>query len=161
MKKPVLDVCCGSKMFWFDRNDTRTVFVDKRCESHVLTDKSSSGGTRTLTVSPDIVADFKDLPFTDGSFSLVVFDPPHFERNGASGWVGLKYGTLKGDWREELRRGFLECFRVLKPCGVLVFKWCEDEIPVSQILALTPQKPLFGNRCGKQAKTHWIVFMKE
>lgn len=26
--------------------------------------------------------------------------------------------------------------------------------------ALTPHKPLFGQRCGKTAKTHWIVFMK-
>ena len=25
---------------------------------------------------------------------------------------------------------------------------------------LTPEKPLIGQRCGKTAKTHWIVFMK-
>lgn len=161
MLKNVLDVCCGSRMFWFDREDPRAVFVDKRCETHTLLDVSSKGGSRTLTINPDIVADFTSLPFENGSFALVVFDPPHFERNGASGWVGLKYGTLKGDWREELRQGFTECFRVLKKDGVLVFKWCEDEIPVSQILALTPEKPLFGNRCGKNAKTHWIVFMKD
>ena len=41
------------------------------------------------------------------------------------------------------------------------FKWCEDEIPVSQILALTPEKPLIGHRSGKQQKTHWIAFLKE
>lgn len=28
--KPVLDVCCGPKLFWFDRNDPRAVFLDKR-----------------------------------------------------------------------------------------------------------------------------------
>ena len=38
--------------------------------------------------------------------------------------------------------------------------WREDEIPVSQILALTPEKPLFGHRSGKQQKTHWVTFMK-
>ena len=148
-------------MFWFDREDQRAVFIDKRQETHELPDKSSRGGRRTLVVSPDIVADFTDLPFADGSFALVVFDPPHFTRNGSKGWVGLKYGTLSGDWRQDLRKGFAECFRVLKNEGTLVFKWNESDIPVSQILALTPEKPLFGNRCGKNSQSHWIVFMKQ
>lgn len=160
MAPTVLDACCGSRMFWFDRADPRAVFVDKRRETHVLPDVSSKGGSRALTIEPDIVADFTDLPFETGTFALVVFDPPHFERNGDSSWCAKKYGTLKGDWREELRKGFAECFRVLRPDGTLVFKWNETEIPVSRILALTPEKPLFGNRCGKSNKTHWIVFMK-
>ncbi len=157
---PVLDACCGSRMFWFDRKDERATFVDKRRERHTLPDISSKGGSRELVIDPDHLADFTDLPFPDNTFALVVFDPPHFERNGATGWVGLKYGTLKGDWRDELRRGFAECFRVLRPEGVLIFKWCEAEIPVSQILALTPERPLFGHRSGKQQKTHWVTFMK-
>jgi SAM-dependent methyltransferase len=147
-------------MFWFDRQDSRAVFVDKRSERHTLPDVSSKGGSRELVIDPDHQADFTDLPFPDEAFALVVFDPPHFERNGATGWVGLKYGTLKGEWRDMLRDGFAECFRVLRPEGVLIFKWCEDEIPVSQILALTPEKPLIGHRSGKQQKTHWIAFMK-
>ena len=160
MKQSALDACCGSRMFWFDRADPRAVFVDKRKETHVLPDISSKGGSRTLTIAPDIVADFTALPFETGTFALVVFDPPHFERNGDSSWCAKKYGTLKGDWREELRKGFAECFRVLRPEGTLVFKWNETDIPVSHILELTPEKPLFGNRCGKSNKTHWIVFMK-
>lgn len=157
---PVLDACCGSRMFWFDRDDSRAVFVDKRREKHTLPDKSSRGGNRELVIDPDIVADFTALPFEDESFALVVFDPPHFGRNGASGWMAKKYGTLEGDWREMLRKGFAECFRVLRPEGVLVFKWNEDEVSVSEILALTPEKPLFGNRYGKHYKSHWIVFLK-
>ena len=156
----VLDACCGSRMFWFDRHDERAVFVDKRRERHTLPDVSSAGGSRELIIDPDIQADFTALPFPDESFTLVVFDPPHFERNGARSWVGLKYGTLRGDWRDMLRRGFSECFRVLRPQGVLVFKWCADEIAVSEILALTPERPLFGHKSGKNAKTHWIVFMR-
>jgi len=148
-------------MFWFDRKDPRAVFIDKRAETHELLDVSSRGGKRTLIVAPDIVADFTALPFADGVFALVVFDPPHFVRNGEKSWIGLKYGTLKGDWREELRRGFAECFRVLKIEGTLIFKWNESDIPVQEILALTPERPLFGNR-GRNMKdvNHWIVFMK-
>lgn len=156
----VLDVACGSRMFWFDRTDRRAVFVDKRAESHVLTDSSSRGGSRTLVIAPDIQADFTALPFQDESFALVCFDPPHLVRNGRRGWLAKKYGKLEGDWREDLRKGFIECFRVLKPEGTLVFKWNEHEIPVSQILALTTAQPLFGTRCGKAAKSHWLVFTK-
>ena len=157
---PVLDACCGSRMFWFDRSDERVVFVDKRRETHVLPDKSSKGGSRTLVVDPDIQADFTALPFADETFAMVVFDPPHLIRNGRKGWLAKKYGKLEGEWEEEIRQGFSECFRVLKPDGTLIFKWNEHEVPVSKILALTPESPLVGNRCGKTAKSHWIVFMK-
>lgn len=156
----VLDAACGSRMFWFDRKDSRAVFVDKRRESYTLQDVSSTGGSRELIVNPDLLADFTAMPFPDDLFALVVFDPPHLVRNGRKGWLAKKYGKLEGDWREELRRGFTECFRVLKPEGTLIFKWNEHEIPVSQILALTPHRPLFGNRCGKTAKSHWIVYLK-
>jgi SAM-dependent methyltransferase len=157
---PVLDACCGSRMFWFDKKDSRAVYVDKRRERHLLTDSSTKGGSRELIIDPDYLSDFTCLPFQSNTFALVVFDPPHFERNGANSWIGLKYGTLKGEWRDMLRDGFAECFRVLRPDGVLIFKWCETEIPLSQILALTPHKPLFGHRSGKQQKTHWVTFIK-
>lgn len=78
-----------------------------------------------------------------------------------TGYQHIKYGCLYTDWRDMLSKGFAECFRVLKPGGFLVFKWNETDIKVSEILKLTPEKPIFGNRCGKTAKTHWIIFMKE
>lgn len=157
---PVLDACCGSKMFWFDRDDNRALFQDKRRETHTLVDSSSKGGSRELVVDPQIIGDFTNMVFDDGSFSLVVFDPPHFIRNGSKGWIAKKYGTLTEDWREDLKSGFSECFRVLKTDGVLVFKWNEDEVSVTEILKLTDQKPLFGSKYGKHYKSHWIVFIK-
>lgn len=160
MNAPVLDVCCGSRMFRFDRGDARAVYCDNRLERHVLTDCSSTGGIRKLIIDPDYLADFTKLPFQDNSFSLVVFDPPHLVRNGKSGWLAKKYGKLRECWEEDLRAGFAECFRVLKPEGTLIFKWNEHEISVSKILSLTPAAPLFGNRVGRTQKTHWIVFMK-
>ncbi|MDI3227761.1 class I SAM-dependent methyltransferase [Serratia marcescens] len=153
--KSILDMCCGSRMFWFDKKDERAVFSDKRSESHTLCDG------RKLVISPDLIADFTALPFADGSFSVVVFDPPHLERVGPNGWQGKKYGKLDREtWRDELRAGFAEAFRVLRPHGVLIFKWNETQIPVSQIIALTDEKPAIWQRTGKNDKTHWIIFVK-
>jgi hypothetical protein len=59
---PVLDACCGSRMFWFDHNDARATFVDKRREQHMLPDVSSKGGRRELIIDPDYLADFTELP---------------------------------------------------------------------------------------------------
>lgn len=146
---------------WFDKDDPRALFIDKRRETHVLTDTTRAPGSRVLTVDPDIQADFTALPFSNESFALVVFDPPHLVRAGSSGWLAKKYGKLGADWKEDLRKGFAECFRVLKSQGTLIFKWNEQQVPVSQVLALTPERPLVGNRCGKSSQTHWLVFLKQ
>ena len=153
---PVLDPASGSRMFYFDKADQRVLFGDIRSEQHVLCDG------RALDVNPDALMDFRDLPFDDNTFSVVIFDPPHLVRAGPRSWQAAKYGRLDRDtWRDDLRAGFAECFRVLRPEGVLIFKWAEVQIPVSQILALTDQKPLVGHRVGKQQKTHWVTFIKE
>lgn len=156
----VLDPCCGSRMFWFDKKDERVLFGDIRRERHELLDSSSKNGFRQLVIDPDQQLDFRSLPFSDASFYLVVFDPPHLINNGTSGWLAKKYGKLAVKWQDDIRGGFAECFRVLKPHGTLVFKWNETDVKVSEVLKLTDEKPLFGNRCGKRANSHWIVFMK-
>lgn len=161
MSARILDPCCGSRMFWFDRDDRRAMFGDIRHETHTLADLSSKGGSRRLVIAPDAVMDFRALPFPDNRFHLVVFDPPHLIRNGRTGWLAKKYGKLGNDWREDIRAGFAECFRVLRANGTMIFKWNEHEVRISEILSLTDQKPLFGNRSGKRSRSHWIVFMKE
>lgn len=47
--------------------------------------------------------------------------------------------------------------RVLDEYGVLIFKWNEDQIRLTDIIKVIGVKPLFGNR---RSKTHWLVFMK-
>ncbi len=156
----ILDSCCGSRMFWFNREHPQAVYVDKRRERHELNDKSSKGGKRLLVINPDLQADFTCLPFPNNYFSLVVFDPPHLVNNGKNGWLAKKYGKLEADWRTDIKAGFNECFRVLKRDGVLVFKWNETDIRVSEILRLAPVEPLIGHKSGKNMKTHWLLFMK-
>ena len=89
---------------------------------------------------------------------MVVFDPPHLVRAGENSWLAQKYGKLnKETWRDDLKQGFNECFRVLEPGGFLIFKWNEDQVKVTEVARLFPVQPLFGQRGGK---THWLVFMK-
>ncbi|MDR1304076.1 MAG: class I SAM-dependent methyltransferase [Verrucomicrobiales bacterium] len=153
--KRVLDVCCGGRMFYFDKQHPDVVFADIRRETGLLTN-----GQR-LTVAPEVLADFRALPFADGQFRVVVFDPPHLTHSSATCDMTRKYGRLdKATWPDDLRRGFAECFRVLLPDGVLIFKWCEQDIPVAKVLALTDRRPLLGHRSGKAHKTHWIIFLK-
>lgn len=72
--KPILDACCGGKMFYYDKNDPRVLFQDIRS----FKDKDIYKG-RTFSVEPDIVADFTSMPYPDNSFNMVVFDPPHLK----------------------------------------------------------------------------------
>ena len=106
MNQAVLDPCCGSRMFWFDRADSRALFGDIRNEEHQLKDRSSKGGYRELIISPDKEMDFRALPFDSESFYLVAFDPPHLKSAGRNGWLAKKYGVLGEDWKSDIRRRF-------------------------------------------------------
>lgn len=152
--KMILDACCGSRMFWFDKGDERVVFQDKRR----LEEKLCDG--RVLEIKPDVIGDFTRMEFKDNTFNLVVFDPPHLIRVGKKSWMAKKYGSLTDSWRSDLCKGFKECFRVLKKGGVLIFKWNERDIKVSDVLKLTNSKPLFGHRTRHKGQTIWITFMK-
>lgn len=161
--KTVLDPCCGSRMMWNDRADERVIFGDIRNQVISVTDRShgKADGTRTLRIEPDEIMDFRNLPFEDNTFNLVAFDPPHLVRAGPKSWLAAKYGKLSDNWREDIQQGFSECLRVLKPGGVLVFKWNETQIKIGEVIALAPQRPLFGHLSGRKGLTHWLVFMKE
>lgn len=148
-------------MFWFNKKDPRTIYIDNRIEIVTMADSSAKNGYQTMIIKPDIKADFMNLPFVDNSFSLVVFDPPHLIGSGENCWLTKRYGRLKKDWEFTIAKGFSECFRVLNHLGTLIFKWNETDITVKKILSLTNELPLFGHKSGKSSKTHWISFLKE
>ena len=150
--KKILDPCCGSQMFWFKKNHPDAVYMDNREFSGELCDG------RTLEVKPDIIGDFRAMPFPDNTFYLVVFDPPHLIKAGENSWLAKKYGLLDENWRDDIAQGFRECMRVLRPNGTLIFKWNEDQIALPEILKAIEYQPLFGQ---KRSKTQWLAFMKE
>jgi len=155
--KKILDVTCGGRMMWFDKKHPNAVYTDIRTEDRI---ELAGGNGRVLSVSPDIEADFRSLPFESETFYLVVFDPPHLKKLGLNTWMAQKYGVLFSTWEQDLRQGFDECMRVLKPNGTLIFKWNEHQVTLNQVLDLFPIKPLFGHTTGKHGKTIWVTFMK-
>ncbi|SUO95186.1 Uncharacterised protein [Suttonella ornithocola] len=141
-------------MWHFDKTNHDVLFGDIRCERHTLCDG------RNLEITPDKIIDYTNLPFDDDTFYLVVFDPPHLIHVGDKSWMIKKYGRLK-NWETEIRNGFDECMRVLKPNGTLCFKWNEIQIPVSKILSTIGKQPIVGHKSGKASKTHWMLFLKD
>ena len=156
-KKRIIDVCCGGRAFWFDKENPNVEFCDIRNDGDITLCNG-----QTIRVTPNTVCDFTNLPFEDNTYYLAVFDPPHLIGKKETAWMVKKYGSLPKDgWEDVLARGFSECMRVLKPSGVLIFKWNEVEIPLSQILKVFGKKPLFGHASGKRMGTHWVCFMKD
>lgn len=141
-------------MFWFDKQNPDVLFTDIRTEKHTLCDG------RTLEIKPDMEMDFTQMPFEDGTFKMVVFDPPHMNKLGKNTWMAQKYGVLLPSWETDIRAGFDECMRVLKTDGVLIFKWNEAQITLNKVLEVIKVKPLFGHVTGKHGRTIWMCFMK-
>lgn len=153
--KPILDPCCGSKMFWFDKQNPSVTFCDIRD-----VDRHEYYPGRYIEIKPDIQCDFRHLPFENNVFWHVVFDPPHLNRVGKTSWTREKYGALDATWPQMLHDGFAECWRVLKPNGTLIFKWSSVQIPLSDVLKAIGHTPLYGHKSGKHMQTHWLAFVK-
>ena len=158
MDKKILDMTCGANTMWFNKNHPAAVYEDKRREEYCNLWKNA--GNCRLKIDPDVISDFTALPFPDESFSLVVFDPPHLVRAKETAWLVKKYGKLGENWPQMLRDGFREGMRVLKPDGVLIFKWSEYDIPADEVWKAIGQRPLFGHHSGKKSTTFWGCFMK-
>lgn len=117
MEKKILDVTCGSRTIWFNKNHPNALYCDRRNEEYELYFGKSHTNLRKCYVHPDVQCDFTKLPFEDNSFSLVVFDPPpsywgkrncvvgqEIRKTGrnmatdASRWISRVYACAEGGW---------------------------------------------------------------
>lgn len=156
--KVVLDACCGGKMFWYEKEHDNVLFMDKR---EVGKGAFDNNWNPNWCVQPDVIADFRDMPFADKSFKLIIYDPPHLTSGSEKSVINKKYGLLnRTTWKRDIIEGFAECWRVLDEYGTLIFKWNEANIKASELIELFPVKPLFGDFTGKTGKTIWFTFMK-
>lgn len=149
----ILDATCGGRHLWFDKDRADTIYVDRR-----IMPRGTIPIRPNWEVRPMICASFTALPFGDEIFDLVVYDPPHIIRDMPSkSFLRTKYGELKSNsWDSTLRKGFEECWRVLKANGTLHFKWAESNVPLKEVLKLFPVQPLFKNK----HEVSWSVFAK-
>ena len=166
MSEPkILDATCGDRTIWFQKNEPHTTYCDIRKEEWEgwfgkQLNKDGKQKRRHLVINPDVQCSFTDLPFENGEFNLVVFDPPHIPNLTENSWMRKSYGSLDGDWQTMIHDGFHECMRVLKPGGVLIFKWSDVRISTREIINVIGEEPLFGHRSGKKMNAHWMCFMK-
>ena len=160
--KFILDACCGGRHMWFDKQHPNALYIDNR-----VAEKGHISIRINHEVKPDIVMDFRDLSFTDESFKLIVFDPPHLSTLTETSILRKKYGSLNAEtWQSDLKKAFQELWRVLEDYGVLIIKWNDIEIPYKKLLSLFSEQPLFmnitaGNKALKTGyHTYWFCFMK-
>ena len=85
-KIKILDACCGSRMFWFDKNESHTIFMDIRQETFEIHGKK-------VNVDPDVIGDFRDMPFEDNNnYDYPLQKPTKFASNLD---LGLKNDIIK------------------------------------------------------------------
>jgi hypothetical protein len=153
--KFILDACCGGRMFWFNKKHPNTIYIDNR-----LRNKGHECNRPNHSIVPNLVMDNRTMDFPDNSFKLVVFDPPHL-KGSENGHMLRQYGWLNKDtWREDIKRGFDECWRVLENYGVLIFKWNEASVKKKDVLKVIGKEPLFGHQILSKIPSHWFCFMK-
>lgn len=164
LEMKILDATCGPKTIWYQKNHPFVTFMD--CRKGIInraTENTKLKHRRTWSVDPDIVSEWKDAPFPDNYFDMIVFDPPQLIRD-----IGKKdssmiyaYGKLyKDNWKKVLKEGIEKLFSILKPEGIFILKWSDTDKPVKEVIALIPYAPMFGTRVGQKNKTHWIMFLK-
>lgn len=156
--KLILDACCGGRMMWFDKKHPLTLYVDKR-----IHERGENKHRPNFSCIPDEIVDFRNMPYKDNTFKLVVFDPPHIFNASKGSVIGDYYGHLnKETWMNDIKSGFDECLRVVDNYGVVIFKWNEVNVKRGEVLKVLEKEPLFGQRPGGRGYggTHWLCFMK-
>ncbi len=156
--KFILDACCGGKHFWLDKNQKNTIYIDIREE-----DKGYIKDRKNWECKPDLIADFRNLPFEDKKFKLIVWDPPHLKGKKQSGYMTKKYGILNPEtWQYDIKKGFEELWRCLDDYGVLTLKFNNFDVKFKNLLEQIPVAPLYGTTTvqKERCETRWFVFMK-
>lgn len=162
-------------MMHTNKDDPVIVYMDKRSDKELANTTCQYGSNQGKPFYPNwnpkvktTQGDFRHIPFPNETFILVSFDPPHFIEHHRKGDMAKKFGVLEPEtWQSDLKKGFAECWRVLKPYGVLIFKWSEHNRDVKEILRLFPVKPQFIQKTaaakkknGRLGSTLWCCFVK-
>jgi len=161
----ILDATCGFKGIWYQKHHPFVTFMDIRKGKTGNSKGTKLKNKRYFKLNPDIISKWKDAPFPDNHFDIIIFDPPHLiiDRNKKKSTMMYRYGCLyKDNWKKILREGIKKLFDILKPEGVFILKWCENSVKIDEIIKLCPYPPLFGSNTKSKGhtKNFWILFLK-
>lgn len=162
----ILDATAGYRGIWYQKNHPFVTFMDKRKETVDTRSDNNLKNSRRYKINPDVVSEWKDAPFPDNYFDMIVFDPPHLAwvNNKKESSLDKAYGYFKSkdECKRQITEGVNKLFKILKPEGIFILKWCENSIPIDEIIKLMPYQPLFGSNTKSKGHTanYWIVFLK-
>ncbi len=174
-EKFILDATAAFRGMWFNKNNPYVVFLDCHDDEQIYSRRERYNRLRGIPGRfpargfkvPTTVGDFRHLPYPDGRFKLVVFDPPHRSDMGKRCFYTERYTLLPETWPKDLKEAAEELWRVLAPFGTLIFKWSDNKIKFKDVLRLFPVKPFFGQISAgahdkKLNKSHtcWFCFVK-
>ena len=95
--------------------------------------------------------DFRDLPWEDGAFDCVVFDPPYKLNGTPDEVVDERYGVeTPRTWQERMelcRAGIKECARVYNGKGYFLVK-CQDQVSSGKVRWQTIDFTAAAEECG-------------
>jgi ubiquinone/menaquinone biosynthesis C-methylase UbiE len=132
----ILDVTVGGRKIYHGRDKllgSELVGVDIR-KGHFERNDPHCWSKQIVDVEPQVLADMKTLPFRDGVFDLIIFDPPHTDA-GLGGWLGMWYGSwTQTQMIRTVRVANDEFARVLKPTGFLLLKIMPRQTPAYETL---------------------------
>lgn len=105
-----LEPCCGHRRAWARDKPPATTYGDILIE-----------------VRPELVMDFRALPFRDALFDIVFFDPPHLIRKKAWRQLSDRYlhfghWQTRAEWEGALDAVNAEFHRVTRPAATLHVK---------------------------------------
>lgn len=156
MNKQIIDLCCGWRMFRYDKKNPLVHFMDVR-----TLPKWSIKARPSFCVEPDEIGDYRDVKHPDKSFKIVVMDPPHLKSLGEKSRMAMKYGKVSKERKEDMKQAFKEAMRILQDFWILIFKRNESEIPLSEIIKTFPVKPMIWQRTWKNNKTVRLIYLKQ
>ncbi len=133
-----------------------------------------------LRIKPDVIADFRYIPFKNGLFDFVVFDPPHLINTGGlrTKWLhsdpfegrteffergsyprktyGSWWGFFKSgqQMRESIMMATDEIHRVTTINGLLHWKWNNSMRKMIDVIVSFGQKWIELYRTDRQTGTH-------
>lgn len=152
-----LDATCSNRKMWHRQPPQNCIQMDIEPDVH-----------------PEVVGDLKNSPFPENMFDIIFFDPPHLYRFGSPPpwwndkqhtWYGL--GVSRQYIYDLLFQGSKEIKCILKPGGLLFFKWCDYDILLSKALSCLVDFqqlmtiPITASKKDVKCRTYWIILQPE